>query len=154
MFKFPLQRLLELRELREQEQALALAQAREEAEEHHRAASELSNAHDDAQAAVSRATGSSPTVGQIVSLSYVVSQMGERLSAAQEKATAADEQVNERRDALTTAAQERQILDRLRTRRLDEYRADAAQLERATMDAIALTRHTYQAAEDRKENKT
>ncbi|MFN8571766.1 MAG: flagellar export protein FliJ [Gemmatimonadaceae bacterium] len=153
MFKFPLQRLLELREQREQEMALELARARDTADFHHQQLSALTSARIAAQASVSRATGETPTVGQIVSLSFVVAQLGERASAAFEQATAADEHVNERREALTSAAQDRQILDRLRTRRLDEYRADAAQIERATMDAIALTRHVHNATDDRKENK-
>lgn len=153
MFKFPLQRLLELREQREQEMAMQLAKARDAADVQRRQLDAINSARNDARATVSRATGESPTVGQIVSLSYVVAQLGERADLAHEQTQAADEQVSRRQEALTSAAQDRQILDRLRARRYDEYRADVAQLERTTMDAIALTRHTLSARADRTEDK-
>lgn len=154
MFKFPLQRLLELRELREQAMARELANARQAAEAEHQQHHELATARDSAQAHVSRAASQSPTVGHLAILSYAVTQLGERAEAAHEQTVAADATVEGRRDALTSAAQDRQILDRLRSRRLGEHRADSAQADRNTMDAIALSRHTQGALDERKENKT
>lgn len=141
MFKFPLQRLLELREQREQAMARELAQARAAAEASRERHDALTAARDDAQARTGDAAGDVPTVGQLVSQSYASAQLGERIQAAHDAVEEADAKVDERRTALTSASQDRQVLDRLRSRRLDEYRTDAAQLEQNLMDAIALTRH-------------
>lgn len=152
MFKFPLQRLLELRELREQAMARELADARIAADAQREQHDALATARDSANARVSQAAQQGPTVGQLVSLSYAANQLSERADAAHEQTVAAEAHVEGRLEALSSAAKERQILDRLRSRRLDEYRADAAQQDRTTMDAIALSRHTQGAADKRKEN--
>lgn len=152
MFKFPLQRLLELRELREQALARDLVNARTVADAQREQHDALAAARDSGQARVSHAAQQSPTVGHLVSLSYAVNQLSERTDAAHEQTLVADANVEGRLDALTLAAKDRQILDRLKSRRLDEYRADIAQIERTTMDAIALTRHTLGATDERKEN--
>lgn len=153
VFKFPLQRLLELREQREQVVARDLANARDAAELQRTQRDALASARDSAQAHVSQAAARSPTVGQLVSLSFAATQLGERADAADQQTVAADATVDVHRHALTAAAQERQILDRLRSRRLDEYRADIAQKERVTMDAIAISRHITAAPHEHKENK-
>jgi flagellar export protein FliJ len=46
------------------------------------------------------------------------------------------------KDALTTAFQDRRVLDRLRERHQETYRADTEQTDRRTMDDIALNRFT------------
>jgi len=152
MFKFPLQRLLELRELREQAMARELAHARSAADAQREQHDALATARDSAHARVSEAAAQGPTVGELVSLSYAAAQLSERVDAAHEQTVAADAHAEGRREALSSAARDRQILDRLRSRRLDEYRADTALTDRNTMDAIALSRHTQGAAEKRKEN--
>ena len=153
MFKFPLQRLLELRELREHAMARELANARDIAEVQRQQHQDLATARDSAQALVSHAATQSPTVGQLVNLSYAVTQLTERADAAHEQTVVANASVDGHLDALTSAAKDRQILDRLRSRRLGEYRAGSAQSERNTMDAIALSRHTQGTNDERKENK-
>ncbi|MBV6521241.1 MAG: hypothetical protein MNPFHGCM_01374 [Gemmatimonadaceae bacterium] len=152
MFRFPLQRLLDLRAQREQALARELVTAQEAAEAEHQRHDALASARDSAHARVSQAAAEGPTVGQLVSLNYAAAQLSERADAAQEAAVAADAHARDRRDALSSAAMDRQILDRLRTRREDEYRADQAHAERATMDAVALARHTHGDAAKRKEN--
>ena len=153
MFKFPLQRLLELRELREQAMARELVNARNVADAQREQHDALAAARDSGQAHVSQAASQSSTVGHLVSLSYAVTQLSERTDAAHEQTLAADAKVEGRLEELTSAAKDRQILDRLRSKKLDEYRADIAHIERTTMDAIALTRHTLGTTDERKENK-
>ena len=46
------------------------------------------------------------------------------------------------RDRLSVALQDRQVLDRLREKRLDLHKADENARDLAAMDAIALTRFT------------
>ncbi|MEP7344000.1 MAG: flagellar export protein FliJ [Gemmatimonadaceae bacterium] len=153
MFKFPLQRLLELRELREQAMARDLANARDVADAQREQHDTLATARDSAQIRVSSAASQGPTIGELVSLTYAATQLGERTDAAREQTEVAEANVEGRLLALTSAAKDRQMLDRLRSKRLGEYRADAAQLERTTMDAIALSRHKVSGADENKENK-
>jgi flagellar FliJ protein len=141
-YKFPLQRLLELRELREQAKALELAQARDSADATRTQHETLAAARDSARARIAHATTQANTVGHIVSLSFALSQLGERTTAAEELRIAADAIVDEKRGALTCAAQDRQILDRLRSRRMEEFRVATATLDQKAMDAIALSRYT------------
>ena len=140
-YKFPLQRLLELREQREQAMALELTRARDAADEERRVRDDLASARDTAHERVASISAENPTVGHLVSLAFALSQLGERVSAAQERTEAAEATVDEKRDQLTSAAQDRQILDRLRVRRQEEFRTEAILKERLTMDAIALSRH-------------
>jgi flagellar FliJ protein len=140
-YKFPLQRLLELREQREQAMALELTRARDAADEERRVRDDLATARDSAHERVASISSENPTVGHLVSLTFALSQLGERVNAAQERTEAAEATVDEKRDLLTSAAQDRQILDRLRARRHEEFRTEAMLKERLTMDAIALSRH-------------
>ena len=68
------------------------------------------------------------------------------IDAAHQAAHAAEGVVQERFAAFATAFQERRVLDKLRERDHDSWRAAAVQLDRVTMDAIALTRFTQPAA--------
>ena len=52
-----------------------------------------------------------------------------------------DDAVQERRDALVAAAQDREALDRLRSRRLATHMRDAQRAAAATLDEIALRFH-------------
>lgn len=141
-YKFPLQRLLELREQREQAMALELAKARDSADATRQQHDTLAAARAMAQERVAEATSQGIGVGHLVSMTFALSQLAERTAAAQQRAAAADAVVDEKQDALTSAAQDRQILDRLRSRRLDEFRATLAMHDRKTMDEIALARFT------------
>lgn len=140
-YKFPLQRLLELREQREQAMALELAKARDSADASRKQHDALAAAREDAHARVAEAVTQATTVGQLVSMTFALSQLAERTDAAQQHVAAADAVVDERRSALTSAAQDRQILDRLRSRRLDEFRAAVAMQDQKVMDEIALARY-------------
>jgi flagellar export protein FliJ len=58
----------------------------------------------------------------------------------------ADDVVVRVQDALRSAFQDRRALDLLRERHLESWRAAETQLDRQTMDEIALTRFTQAAA--------
>jgi flagellar FliJ protein len=141
-YKFPLQRLLELREQREHAMARELATARDRADATRQQHDTLAAARANAHARVAEATSQAISVGHLVNMTYALSQLTERTDAAQQRVAAADAAVDERQGALTSAAQDRQILDRLRSRRLDEFRAAEAVHDRKTMDEIALARFT------------
>ncbi len=139
MFKFQLQRLLDLRARREQELARQLAAARGEA---HRA-TERRDALEDlrlASAAELAARAESTSVGELMSLGMTLTQLGEQVDMASEAVTAANHQVAQQGDVLNDAVRDRRVLDRLRDRREDEFRLDERQRERDAMDAVALGR--------------
>jgi flagellar protein FliJ len=140
LFKFPLQRLLDLRAKRQDEIARQLAQAREAADNSRATRDELAAVRTAGQSRLSEAQAAGPTVGEIASRSYALSQLDQRLAAAADALKAAEAHVDRVHDALTGAVQDRQVLDRLRDRMLQAYRSTESTKDRTTMDAIALQR--------------
>ncbi|MEP7383042.1 MAG: flagellar export protein FliJ [Gemmatimonadota bacterium] len=142
MFKFPLQRLLDLKAKHEQEMARQLACARQDADQERGVRDALAGAHAAAHTRLSAATGNGMTVGHFVSLAQTLSPLQERVEQADERTVAAEQVVDTRHQKLSAALQERQVLDRLREKRLDMHRADENARDLAAMDAIALSRYT------------
>jgi flagellar protein FliJ len=140
LFKFPLQRILDLRAKRQDEVARQLAQARTAAESSRATREELANARTTGQAQISEAHAAGPTVGEIASRSFAITQLDQRIAAASDALRVAEAHVDKVHIALTGALQDRQVLDRLRLRMLDAYRATESNKDRTTMDAIALQR--------------
>jgi flagellar protein FliJ len=142
MFKFPLQRLLDLKAKKEQDMARQLAGARRDAEAERGVRDTLAATHADACRHMAQTAGEQPTVGQLVSMSYTIAQLSERVTAADERASAADKVVDARHDELTAAVRDRQVLDRLRGKRLENHKSEENARDRQAMDAIALSRFT------------
>jgi flagellar export protein FliJ len=140
LFKFPLQRLLDLRAKRQDEIARQLAQARTAADNTRATRDELAAAKSAGQAQMSEAHAAGPTVGEIASRAYALNQLDQRLAAASDALNAAEAHVDQVHNALTGALQDRQVLDRLRERMLEAYRTTENHKDRTTMDAIALQR--------------
>jgi flagellar FliJ protein len=141
MFKFPLQRLLDLKARHEREMARQLANAQDEAQRERDARDQLARAHAAAHSSLAAATGEGVTVGELVSLAQTLRPLHERVSQADERTVAAEHVVDERHQKLSEALQERQVLDRLREKRLDTHRTAENARDLAAMDAIALTRY-------------
>ncbi|HEX4882610.1 MAG TPA: flagellar export protein FliJ [Casimicrobiaceae bacterium] len=141
MFKFPLQRLLDLKAKHEQEMARQLANAQTAAQHERDVRDALARAHAAAHSSLASATGDGVTVGELVSLSQTLHPLQQRVSQADERTIAAEQVVDERHQRLSEALQERQVLDRLREKRLDSHRAEENARDLAAMDAIALTRY-------------
>jgi len=140
LFKFPLQRLLDLRAKRQDEVARQLAQARTTAEHSRATRDELAAARTVGQTQISDAHAAGPTVGEIASRSYALTQLDHRIAAASDALKVAEAQVDQVHITLTGALQDRQVLDRLRERMLEAYRATESSKDRSAMDAIALQR--------------
>jgi flagellar protein FliJ len=142
MFKFPLQRLLDLKAKREQEMARQLANAQIEADRERSSRDALARTHAAAQSRLAQAAGDGVTVGHLVSLAQTLTPLHERVTVADERTIAAEQEVDQRHLRLNEALQERQVLDRLREKRFDMHRAEENARDQAAMDAIALTRFT------------
>ena len=143
LFKFPLQRLLDLRSKRQDEVARRLAQAKTTAEHTRATHDELAAVRSAGRAQMSEAQANGPTVGEIASRSYALLQLDQRLAAASDAVNAAEAQVDKVHVELTDAVQNKQVLDRLRERMLEAHRSAEVQKDRTTMDAIALQRFAH-----------
>ena len=142
MFRFRLQRVLELRERREQAVATELVQAKDAAS----AARETREALESARTDLASAPAVASSVGELLNLAFLLEQLDARVTDADSAVGEADETVTRVQDALRVAFQDRRALDLLRERHLDSWRAAETQLDRQTMDEIALTRFTQAAA--------
>ena len=146
MFKFRLQRVLELRERKERDAATALVSAEESAEVARAERARLDLAR---QELAARRSVNTPTaalcVGELRNLGFLLERLDEQVTVAQSAASAAEAAVEERREELRAAYQGRRTLDRLRERHLEGYRSAEAAADRQLMDEIALTRFTQNA---------
>src|SRR3954454_18905962 len=136
LFKFPLQRLLDLRAKRQDEVARQLAQARTAAESSRATRDDLAAARTAGRAQISEAHAAGPTVGEIASRSFALTQLDQRIAVASDALKAAEAHVDQVHNALTGALQDKHVLDRLRERMLEAYRSTESQKDRTTMDAI------------------
>lgn len=142
MFRFRLQRVLELREQREQAQAKALAEAEQLATVARNQHERLRDLHNASLAKFASAHTSDATVGHLHHLGFLLSALDLRLGQAAEAVTDADGVVAGERASLDEAARDRRILDRLKGKHEDAHRADEAQRDRVLMDEVALGRYT------------
>lgn len=140
MFKFRLQRVLELREEHEQAKARVLATAQDAADAARREQEALANVRAASRAEVDAAHAEAPRVGHLHQLGFVLQSLDQRLIAATETVTTAEGVVVEARGELTEAARERRVLDRLKEKHAEVWRAEEAQRDRLLMDEIALSR--------------
>lgn len=141
MFKFSLQRLLDLRARKEQEVATRFAHARTGADAAEREAAALEEAREAGRARMTEeARTPDQTAGLLQQMNYVLGQLDVHVVAARQQATAAETAAQLVQSELTVAFQDRRVLDRLRERQHDAWKSTESQLDRTAMDEIALSR--------------
>lgn len=140
MFNFKLQRVLDLRERQEQERAVELANARaaEQSAREKCEALEAAKANGLRSAVVSEDVRVS--IGQLQNMSAIIDHLNVHIDLAHAEADSAEQAVGESMDELMSAFRDRNVLDRLRERHFNDWRAAEEHLDRATMDEIALSR--------------
>jgi flagellar FliJ protein len=141
MFRFRLQQVLDLREEQERHLASQLATAIG-AEQAAKAALEGLRAE---RAAGSEHVkeGQSRSVGELTNVAFIMQQLDGQIANASEMVTAANDSVSQVKEALTAAFKDRRVLDRLRERHEETYRATTEQTDRRVMDDIALSRFVH-----------
>lgn len=144
-FKFRLQRILELKEMAEQAKARQLASAKDAADVARREHDAISELHTSSRAEVSAAQSAAPRVGHLTQLGLVLNALDERLESAGETVRAADATVADAQNLLELAARDRRVLDRLKERHTDQWRAEEAHKDRLHMDEVALARFSRSA---------
>lgn len=149
MFRFRLQRILELRERKQRDAASALANAQASADE----AREEQARIEAAREALADATAPAPlpgmpgaTVGSLRNLHFLLERLDNDLASAASATEAAEQHVAKREDELRTAFRERRTIDRLREKHQEAWRANESAADRQKMDEIALTRFTQPSA--------
>lgn len=140
MFKFRLQRVLDLRARTEEDAAIRLAAAREAAEQARAAYERLEATRRASRAQAQPAAGTAASVGELQYQQFVVERLDEHLAEAHRTAEAAEGEARQRLEQLTAAMQDRRVLDKLRERHLEAWRSAETQAERVSMDAVALAR--------------
>jgi flagellar export protein FliJ len=143
MFKFRLQRVLDLRERKERDAATALVTAEEHADGARQERARLELARQELAArGTPRPATQARSVGELRNIGFLLERLDERVAVAATEAAAAEAAVAERRGELQLAFRDRRTLDRLKERHLEGYRAAEAAADRTLMDEIALTRFT------------
>ena len=145
-FKFRLQRILELREQSEQAKARTLASARDSADAAHRAKDEIANLRDHSKQHINTTANSGPRIGHLHQLGFVLASLDERVLLAADAAKLADDDVRNAQGMLEEAARDRRVLDRLKSRHAETWRAESAHKDRLAMDEIALAQFSRKAA--------
>lgn len=142
MFRFRLQQVLDLREQAERMLASQLVQALD-VERSAQAELEGLQAARQQGAAQAAGAGRMRSVGELSNLAFVLQQLDGQIANASDTVAAAGVAVTHAKEALTVAYQDRRVLDRLRERHAEDHRASEEQLDRRTMDEVALTRYTH-----------
>jgi flagellar protein FliJ len=139
MFKFRLQRVLEMREKREEEAATQLAAARDAASRALEAAHALEAAQRAQLEQVAAVSGSGVSVGQLQNLTLLVEAMGAQVDDAYREVDTAQLQVRDQFAKFAAAFKDRQVLNKLREKDHLAWRSAEAQADRSQMDDIALS---------------
>jgi flagellar FliJ protein len=146
MFRFRLQQVLNLREQRQTEIATQLARALSVEQDAKEQLDDLQTTRL-ASAALAAENGQGRSIGELTNLAFIMEQLDEQIATATDAVYAASEAVTNVKNALTVAFQNRRVLDRLRERHEEDYRASEEQQDRRTMDDIALSRYALGDAE-------
>jgi len=139
-FKFRLQRLLDLRNKKEQEAASAVAMARSVAEAAVEREEDLATRRDATRQEMLPAEGQTVRVSHLHEVAFLVRALDDRVVDARKASEAAERSVQEKLGELGDAMRDRRVLDRLKDRRSEEWRHEDARQEREVMDAIARDR--------------
>lgn len=142
MFKFRLQTILELRARNEERTAAQLADSRHRADEARAEKRSVEDALSAGLARIASIRGAPSPVGEMRSRAYVLAQLDERVARASVSVARAEETVRKDQEEYTLAFRERRVLDRLRERREEEWRAEEERTELTAMDGVALARFT------------
>lgn len=138
-FNFRLERVRALRERFEElakEELAASLSVRLEGEALLQAADELHAGAMSARRDAREATGR-----DLVALQAYLERVERSREAAAVDLDRRDAEVDARRGALRAAARERQVLERLKQRRLDDHLRELARRDGALLDEMAITRH-------------
>jgi flagellar FliJ protein len=146
-FRFSLGRLLDLRKNEERQRATTVARAREESESARKAREDLVEIHRAGREKVAEAHRIGGAVGVLRNMELLLERVEDQVKDADQICQETDERLVESIKDYTVAVRERHSLDRLRDRRMEEWRVEEARKDQKEMDEVAITRHGRRALE-------
>ena len=145
VFRFSLQRVLDLRERQQRDAAAALAAAQDVADAARRAEAAIQHARAELVSAGLAPASAGASVGARSMTAFLLSRLDEQAKSAGAATEAAVLAVTGREGALQAAYRDRRALDRLRERHQIAWQSGAVAADRQQMDEIALSRFTQRA---------
>lgn len=143
-FAFGLQRVLDLRQQREESIAGRLGVAAGAADDARAAMDALAAVRDASNGDLARAHRTTRAVGEMHQAENLMASLEAQLDLAKEELASREAVVDEVRTELGEAMQARRVISRLRERREEEWRQAFTRSERTAMDALAVERHARQ----------
>jgi flagellar FliJ protein len=134
-FHFPLERLLSLRERRENDVSKALGAARNAETELRTTRALTARERDAARSALLPAPGTHTDVASLRNNAILVERLDQRLRAIDDGIAKAEAESTRLHAALLVCVRDRRVLERLRERRHAEWRVEVDRREREVMDA-------------------
>ncbi len=141
VFRFSLGRVLDLRRQVEKEKARSVAVARKNSDEAQTARQDLAEIQRAGRVQMAEAHRLGGSIGHLLNMEFVLEQMEGHLRQAEEVCREADETLLETVKGYTEAFKDRSTLDRLRDRRMEEWKTEESRREQKDMDELAITRH-------------
>jgi flagellar FliJ protein len=147
MYRFPLQKVLAYRQLKEEEAQARLAQVQREAETARQAYREAENAFLAGQADYSRRQSQQLRLSEALQASEYLALLAERLQACEAELMKQEERLQQQIAETEKAMQERKVMDKLREKDYARYQYRQAQAEQRQTDEIARNVFLRQTAE-------
>jgi flagellar FliJ protein len=139
-FRFPLQRVLQLREQMELERAAALGQAQRDEQARRDAVDQAEARLDRTAEQLREAAGTVTTAGALRNLGLTVDAAQSHLEAVEDQHRAAQEAMETEQERFGEARKERRVVERLRDRRHEAWTFETSREEQKNQDEIAARR--------------
>jgi flagellar FliJ protein len=147
-FVFRLEAVRSLREQRQQQAQQELASELQLREQRARELQDASLRVDHALTEAAPAAGMTTTAQQLAARQAWVERVQREHDTARDGLALQDTQVAAGRERLQTASRDREVLERLRARRLTAHEREAARRDEAVMGEVALTAHRRRVSEE------
>lgn len=139
-FRFPLQRVLQLREQLELERAAALGQAQREEQARREALDQAEERLDRTAEQMRDSAGTITTAGALRNLGLTVNAAQNHLEAAEDQHRAAEETMQAEEERFGEARKDRRVVERLRDRRHEAWTVETSREAQKDQDEIAARR--------------
>jgi len=135
-FKFRLQRVIEVRDVKKRQCQKELASSQEELAQREKLLEAASQESQASCEGLRRALKTAVKAGELTALDDWRNRQEEEVTMAAVKSEEQRQEVIRRRAALIIAAKEKKVLERLKERRLEEYRSEFLTEEQAFLDEL------------------
>jgi flagellar FliJ protein len=135
-FNFRLQRVIEVREIKKKQCQKDLANSQEELTRREKLLEEASQEAQASSEGLRQALMRATKAGHLITLDRWRNRQKEEVEARTIKTEEQRQEVDRKRAVLILAAKDKKALDRLKERRLEEYRGEMLQEEQAYLDEL------------------